>query len=379
MTYNPFREQYNSTSNTQPTLTSTPIPSLFKPFKVSNTSINLKNHIAVSSMCSFAADNNHEIANLHHSRYKSFASQKPSIIMFEGTFINSNSIIDDKELGIWNDEQAFKIKEIVDEIHSFGCICFIQLFHGGRMAKGLNIVAPSSIPYDSNSIVPKELNLKEIAKIRFEYLEAAKRSINICGFDGIEIACCNGNLLHQFQSKITNHREDEYGKKTIESRIKLLCEIIDDLNNEFNSTNDNSIKVPISVKFSINDNIKRASGIHPIEEDIMKMLKILVYDKKISILNITSGKISPNSKLRYTLNRNSNIPAHIIFSSFLKKEFSNTNCLIGCSGALNMNIPKLNDYIEKNKLDIAFIGEGFLEDPNLIESMAIKLNYLLPP
>ncbi|KAI5951598.1 hypothetical protein KGF54_004672 [Candida jiufengensis] len=105
------------------------------------------------------------------------------------------------------------------------------------------------------------------------------------------------------------------------------------------------------------------------------MIKILIEDKQISILNITSGKISPNSKPRYQLSENSNIPAHLPFNEFLKKKFSHSNCLIGCSGALDMNIPKLNEYIENEILDIAFIGESFLENPDLIEYIASKLNY----
>ncbi|KAI5951599.1 hypothetical protein KGF54_004673 [Candida jiufengensis] len=211
----------------------TKIPSLFQPVKLTNDII-LKNHIAISSMCSFAATPKHEIANLHFSRYKSFALQKPGLIMFEGIFISENGLTDEKELGIWNDEQAFKIKELIQEIHDLNSICCVQLFHSGRKAKGNDIVAPSPIPYDSNSVTPKELSINDIQEIRKQYLEAAKRSINICGFDAIEIACCNGNLLHQFQSKITNERHDEYGYKSPNSRIKLLCEIIDDINKEFN-------------------------------------------------------------------------------------------------------------------------------------------------
>ncbi|CCG21104.1 hypothetical protein CORT_0A07190 [Candida orthopsilosis Co 90-125] len=366
----------------EPSTARSPPPALFYPLDVNN--LHLLNRLAVSSMCSYAAGPGNQIANLHLSRYKSFSAQHPGLIMIEGMCVDPKGKLDDKELGIWNDEQAEKLKMIVDEIHKDGCVCCVQLSHGGRKAIGggtsgdsngssaasndvdvdVEILAPSEIAYDNRSKIPKEMTLADINHVISSFAQAAKRAVTISQVDAVEISCCNGNLLHQFMSKTTNFRHDEYGCQSIESRCKLLLDIIDQVRNQIGA------QPPIFIKLSACDNLFKDESL----DEFLAVADLIIATGQVSLIHVTSGKITPNSKPRYSLNSNPNIPGHIPLASVLKKHI-NDQCLVGCSGALDMDVVKLNKYIEEGMIDVAFIGQGFLEMPDLVNQFAAKLNY----
>ncbi|KAI5969978.1 hypothetical protein CANMA_001018 [Candida margitis] len=362
-------------------------PALFRPLDIGN--LHLLNRLAVSSMCSYAAGPGNQIANLHLSRYKSFSAQHPGLIMIEGMCVDPKGKLDDKELGIWNDDQAGKLRSVADEIHNDGCICCVQLTHGGRKAIGevssvgnaaagetgydgdAEILAPSAISYDNRSKVPKEMTSTDIHQAITSFSSAAKRAVQISQVDAVEISCCNGNLLHQFMSKSTNLRHDEYGCQSIKSRCKILMDIIDQVRKQVGEN------VPIFVKLSASDNLFRGESL----DEFLSIADLIIATGQVSLLHITSGKITPNSRPRYSLNSNPNIPGHIPLASLLKKHLAESGqqekCFVGCSGALDMDVAKLNHYIDDNMIDVAFIGQGFLEMPNLVNQFAAKLNHKL--
>ena len=349
-------------------------PALFYPLDVNN--LHLANRLAVSSMCSYAAGPGNQIANLHLSRYKSFSNQHPGLIMIEGMCVHPKGKLDEKELGIWNDEQAEKLKQVIDEIHKDGCVCCVQLSHGGRKAigdcengngfedDGVEILAPSAIAYDNRLKVPKAMSRKDIDEVISSFAQAAKRAVDISKVDAVEISCCNGNLLHQFMSKATNLRQDEYGCQTIKSRCKLLLDIINQVRHQIGP------QTPIFVKLSACDNIFKDELL----DEFLEIADLIVATGQVSLIHVTSGKITPNSKPRYSLNPDPNVPGHIPLASVLKKHIDD-ECLVGCSGALDMNVTMLNKYVEEGLIDVAFIGQGFLEMPDLVNQFAAKLNY----
>ncbi|KAI5958010.1 hypothetical protein KGF57_002818 [Candida theae] len=361
-------------------------PALFYPLDINN--LHLRNRLAVSSMCSYAAGPGNQIANLHLSRYKSFSAQHPGLIMIEGMCVDPKGKLDDKELGIWNDKQAEKLKDVVDEIHKDGCVCCVQLSHGGRKAigdggglndngnasvaindvvdDGVEIIAPSAIAYDNRSKVPKEMSLADIKHVIASFAQAAKRAVKISEVDAVEISCCNGNLLHQFMSKATNLRQDEYGCQSVQTRCKLLLDILDQVRHQIGA------QTPIFVKLSACDNLFKDESL----DDFLAIADLIVATGQVSLIHVTSGKITPNSKPRYALNSDPNVPGHIPLASVLKKHIDD-ECLVGCSGALDMDVLRLNKYVEDGLIDVAFIGQGFLEMPDLVNQFAAKLHYKL--
>jgi NADPH2 dehydrogenase len=70
------------------------------------------------------------------------------------------------------------LSEIVRAVHECGARIGIQLNHGGRKckAKGVDIEAPSAIPYEDGDPVPKEMSKEDISDTIQEFRNAALRA-----------------------------------------------------------------------------------------------------------------------------------------------------------------------------------------------------------
>lgn len=90
------------------------------------------------------------------------------------------------------------------------------------------LVGPSPIPFrlNGNFPAPNELTKEEIKRIVNDFGEAARRAVEISGFDVIEIHGAHGYLINEFYSPISNKRDDEYGG-SFENRTRFLKEVID--------------------------------------------------------------------------------------------------------------------------------------------------------
>ncbi len=137
---------------------------------------------------------------------------------------------------LMNDDKYLPdMTRLADAIRKHDCPALAQMFHLGPMlppfliSAGVRAVAASSLersevplPYLS---VPKELSVAEIEEIVQQFAEQAER-IKRAGFQGIELnAGCN-HLLGSFLSRAWNKRQDEYGVGSLESRAKILVDII---------------------------------------------------------------------------------------------------------------------------------------------------------
>ncbi|WP_263091512.1 oxidoreductase [Curtobacterium sp. RIT-PI-V] len=114
-----------------------------------------------------------------------------------------------------------RFRAAVDAVHDEGSTILAQLFHAGRyaLAAGMvdrhgdpqRVVAPSALPWAAaRGVVPTELTPAEIERT-IEDFAAAARSARDIGFDGVEIMASEGYLINQFQSPLTNLRDDEWG------------------------------------------------------------------------------------------------------------------------------------------------------------------------
>ena len=141
-----------------------------------------------------------------------------------------------------NDRFIPGMKQLVERVHVHDCPVMCQLHHSGASAPtghggGLPI-GPSSL--NENEIpcpVPvgrpvRGLTREEIEEDKKLYFEAAERAVQ-CGFDGIEVHCAHGYYLESFLSRVWNHRDDEYGSRSMEDRTRLIVELITELRRRF--------------------------------------------------------------------------------------------------------------------------------------------------
>ena len=80
------------------------------------------------------------------------------------------------------------------------------------------------------TVTPRALSREEIAGIIADFQRAARNTV-AAGFDGVEIHSSNGYLFHQFFSRCSNTRTDEYGGSH-ENRGRFLFEVLDAVGRE---------------------------------------------------------------------------------------------------------------------------------------------------
>ncbi len=183
---------------------------LFSPYRLRE--LQLKNRIVMSPMCQYAVSAKDGKPNdWHLVHYTSRAVGGVGLIIMEMTDVEPDGRISDFDLGIWSDEHIPAFARIVDACHERGAKVGIQIGHAGRKAQDADEpVAPSSLAFDGKSKTPRALTHDEIKRMVDKFRAAAGRAV-AAGVDLVELHGAHGYLIHQFQSRHTNRRADEYG------------------------------------------------------------------------------------------------------------------------------------------------------------------------
>ncbi|KAH9143318.1 hypothetical protein AeRB84_012670, partial [Aphanomyces euteiches] len=198
----------------------------------------LSNRILMAPLTRTRAGPTHVPNDLMKEYYTQRASA--GLIITECSMILPNTSAFYGEPGVYTQEQLLKWKEITDSVHAKGGKIFMQIWHGGRAAHpdcndGAENVAPSAIVIEGEvhtpkgkvpNVQPRELRLDEIPAIVQAYATAAKNSIEVAGFDGVEVHGANGYLIDQFLRDGSNKRTDQYGG-SLENRTRFLSEVLE--------------------------------------------------------------------------------------------------------------------------------------------------------
>ncbi|KAN0078298.1 hypothetical protein V8E55_010355 [Tylopilus felleus] len=160
---------------------------------------------------------------------------------------------------------------------SHGSLVLGQLSHPGRQvsitiqpypesASGLEHPPTSGVLFARPTPLTKD-GIRDIVR-RFAY---AASVLQKTGFDGVQIHAAHGYLFHQFLSKRSNTRTDEYGG-TLQNRMRILLEVIAEIRRVVNDPT-----FMISVKINCEDSVP--NGIDA-EESIItaKMLEAVAVD-----------------------------------------------------------------------------------------------------
>lgn len=176
-------------------------------------SLQLRNRIVMPPMCQYSVSAKDGKPNdWHFVHYASRAVGGTGLVMIEMTDVEPDGRISDYDLGLWSDDHIPAFARIVSAVQSHGAKIGIQIAHAGRKAQDAEVpVAPSAIPVDSGSKLPRALSTEETKAMVGKFRDAARRAIQ-AGVDTIELHGAHGYLIHQFHSPALNKREDEYGR-----------------------------------------------------------------------------------------------------------------------------------------------------------------------
>lgn len=265
---------------------------LFSPLTLRG--ITFANRVWVSPMCQYSAVDG-VATNWHDVHIGAFATGGTGLIMMEATGVSPEGRISTQCLGLWNDEQADRLKPIVKFAHQMDTKIGIQLAHAGRKGSclppwsdhpmagvdegGWECVAPSAISFGGKYPTPRALTENEISELVKAFGAAAKRAV-ATGFDLVEIHAAHGYLIHQFLSPLSNTREDEYGG-SFENRIRFLLEIIDEVRSAVPES------MPLFLRISASDWLEGGWTI----DDSVALAKIAKV-RGVDLIDVSSGGTS---------------------------------------------------------------------------------------
>jgi 2,4-dienoyl-CoA reductase-like NADH-dependent reductase (Old Yellow Enzyme family) len=239
-------------------------PKLFQPFKIRG--LSLKNRLVVPPMVHYRAGPGNICGSFHNVHLGRYALGGFGLVFVEATAVEEVGLINEHDLGIWNDAQVQSFKPLIAFMKGENAAIGIQLAHGGRKASSQRAmdgmgpltaqqikagaklwqpVGPTSEPVAPGWLTPHQLTTEECRAMVRTWAEAAQNAVK-AGFDAIEIHTAHGYLLASFLSPISNTRNDEYGGDR-NGRMRLPLEIVEAVRREMPAT------MPLFVRVSAVD------------------------------------------------------------------------------------------------------------------------------
>ena len=224
-------------------------PLLFQPFRIRD--LTLKNRLVVPPMVHYRAGPGSTCGIFHNVHLGRYALGGFGMVFVEATGVEEIGLINEHDLGIWNDAQVESFKPLIAFMKGENTAIGIQLAHGGRKsssqramdgmgpltpeqikagAKVWQPVGPTSEPVADGWLTPRQLTTEECRAMVGTWAKAARNAV-AAGFDAIEVHTAHGYLLASFLSPISNTRNDEYGGD-LKGRMRLPLDIVEAVRRE---------------------------------------------------------------------------------------------------------------------------------------------------
>ena len=239
-------------------LPAAPRPPMFTPFTIAG--LTLRNRVVVSPMAMYSCGEGipGDFLLVHLG---SRALGGAGLVMTEMTAVAADGRITPGCAGIWNIEQANAWARIVEFVHGHSDAKIgMQIGHSGPKGStqlgwetvdepllegNWPLLAASPIGYGPTNQVPFEMTPADMAKVRQDFVAAAKSADN-AGFDLLELHCAHGYLLSSFICPLTNLRTDDFGG-SLQNRLRFPLEVLRAIRTVWPATK------PLSVRISAHD------------------------------------------------------------------------------------------------------------------------------
>lgn len=160
---------------------------------------------------------------------------------------------------------------VTEAVHKNGARIIAQIAHVGRQTTRGDAVGVSMKASAYFGIVPRVLSTVEIKEIVTEFARSAAYAKE-AGFDGVQLHCAHGYLIHQFLLTSLNDRTDIYGEPE-----RFLTEVVNAVRRECGD------EFPIWVKISADVDIQKYS-----EANFVKLIRILD-NLKVDAIEVSRG------------------------------------------------------------------------------------------
>ena len=347
-----------------------PIPPMFLPFKLRD--MELHNRIVVSPMSMYSATDGVP-DDWHLVHYGSLAKGGAALLYTEMTDVSAEGRITHGCPGIWNDEQEAAWHRIVDFVHTHTKAKFcMQIGHSGAKGStkkpwewhpdrlddpleegGWPLLAPSAIPFESYSPVPKEMDRADMDMVKQQFVDAALRAER-CGFDMLELHAAHGYLLSAFITSVLNKRSDEYGG-SLENRLRYPLEVFHAMREVWPEHK------PMAVRISAHDWMGD-EGIT--DMDALEISRAFT-EAGADIIDVSSGQTSHDAKPVY--GRMFQTP----LSDLIRNEGNIATMAVG-----NIyEVDHVNSILAAGRADLCCLARPHLADPNWTHRAAAQFCY----
>ena len=347
-------------------------PMLFQPLTIRG--LTLKNRLVVPPMVHYRADPGNTCGTFHVVHLGRYALGGFGLVFVEATGVEEVGLINEHDLGIWNEAQAESFKPLIAFLKRQGTAIGIQLAHGGRksssqtamqgmgplteenLKSGAKIwqpVGPTAEPVAPGWLTPRQLTTEECKAMVGTWANAARHAV-AAGFDTIEIHTAHGYLLASFLSPVSNTRNDEYGGDRA-GRMRLPLEIVEAVRREMPAS------MPLFLRVSSVDGTKEGWNM----DDTVAFARELKV-RGVDVIDCSSGGISgAATAAQVTRSLGFQVP----FAERVRKEADIPAMAVG----IILEAQQAETILQKGQADLIAIGRQSQFNPNIAHHFAHEL------
>jgi 2,4-dienoyl-CoA reductase-like NADH-dependent reductase (Old Yellow Enzyme family) len=347
-------------------------PMLFEPFKVRG--LTLKNRLVVPPMVHYRAAPGGTCGMFHQVHLGRYALGGFGLVFVEATGVEQVGLINENDLGIWNDAQVQSFKPLIAFMKRENTAIGIQLAHGGRKAASQRAmdgmgpltqkeieagaklwqpVGPTSEPVAPGWLTPRQLTAEECRAMVRTWAKAARNAV-AAGFDTIEIHTAHGYLLASFLSPISNTRHDEYGGDRT-GRMRLPLEIVEAVRREMPET------MPLFVRVSAVDGAKDGWNL----EDTVAFARELKA-RGVDVIDCSSGGISGSATA-------AQVPRGLGFQVPYAERVRNEVGIASMAVGIILEAEQAEAILQSEQADLIAVGRQSQFNPNIAQHWAHDL------
>src|ERR1700730_5740091 len=347
-------------------------PMLFQPLKIRG--LTLKNRLVVPPMVHYRAAPGNICGTFHNVHLGRYALGGFGLVFVEATAVEEVGLINEHDLGIWNDAQVQSFKPLIAFVKGEKTAIGIQLAHGGRKsssqramdgmgpltpqeikagAKTWQPVGPTSEPVAPGWLTPHQLTTEECRAMVRTWAAAARNAVK-AGFDTIEIHTAHGYLLASFLSPVSNTRNDEYGGDR-NGRMRPPLEIAEAVRKEMPSD------MPLFVRVSSVDGTQEGWNM----DDTVVFGRELKA-RGVDVIDCSSGGIAGAATAAQVTRA---LGFQVPFAERVRKEADIATMAVG----IILEAEQGEAILEKGQADLIAIGRQSQYNPNIAHHWAHDL------
>jgi 2,4-dienoyl-CoA reductase-like NADH-dependent reductase (Old Yellow Enzyme family) len=347
-------------------------PMLFRPLTIRG--LTLKNRMVVPPMVHYRAEAGNTCGAFHMVHLGRYALGGFGLVFVEATAVEEIGLINEHDLGIWNDAQMESFRPLIAFMRRQGTAIGIQLAHGGRKAcsqtamqgmgplteenlkagaKLWQPVGPTAEPVAKGWLTPRQLTTAECRAMVGTWANAARHAVG-AGFDTIEIHTAHGYLLASFLSPVSNTRNDEYGGDRA-GRMRLPLEIVEAVRREMPAS------MPLFVRVSSVDGTQEGWNM----DDTVVFARELKA-RGVDVIDCSSGGISGAATAAQV---SRSLGFQVPFAERVRKEADISTMAVG----IILEAQQAETILQNGQADLIAVGRQAQFNPNIAHHWSHEL------